>query len=209
MLIVVDGDTVAYRAAFAAQRSVYVLYDDEDGTPIREFQYKRELNEALSENEGWVAFTTWKKEERIEPMSHALQNCKSILVNIETACREKFDKEPELLVYLSGENNFRKHVGTYDVYKGHRPEDKPTYLPDLMQYMETYWDAVSEPNIEADDLMSITSATRGYDNVVLVTTDKDLNQVPGWHYNFVKREFTYIKEREHKGYKGNRPCWCR
>jgi hypothetical protein len=48
--------------------------------------------------------------------------------------------------------------------------------------------------IEADDALGIALTDNNRNNVdcVLVSIDKDLLQVPGLHYNFVKKEFTRV-----------------
>ena len=196
MLIVIDGDTVAYRAAFAAQRVIYTLVDTEEGMPVKEFKTKKELNIYLEENEELVINTDIEKGEKLEPLNHALQNSKTIMTNIIEGCKNRFGNECEAITYLSGPDNFRKHVSTFEPYKGHRPKSVPVHLKDVKEYLENTWNAVSEANIEADDLMAITAYAVGFDNVVLVTTDKDLNQVPGWHYNFVKKEFKHFSWEE-------------
>jgi 5'-3' exonuclease len=46
---------------------------------------------------------------------------------------------------------------------------------------------------EADDAVAIeATSTGGW----IVSIDKDLNQVAGWHYNFVKHEEYYVTEEE-------------
>lgn len=57
------------------------------------------------------------------------------------------------------------------------------------------WDAEVVDGQEADDKVAI-EATRLGDNGIIVTLDKDINQVSGWHYNFVKKEGYYITPQE-------------
>jgi DNA polymerase-1 len=45
---------------------------------------------------------------------------------------------------------------------------------------------------EADDLMAMTQGP----NSVICSVDKDLLQVPGFHFNFVKNTFSYVEEIE-------------
>lgn len=49
--------------------------------------------------------------------------------------------------------------------------------------------------MEADDALAIQATELG-DKAVIVTIDKDLDQVAGWHYNFVKGDFYYVTEPE-------------
>jgi 5'-3' exonuclease len=57
------------------------------------------------------------------------------------------------------------------------------------------WKADMSAGQEADDSIAI-EATKLGDNGVIVSLDKDLDQVQGWHYNFVKKEAYYISEAE-------------
>jgi len=45
--------------------------------------------------------------------------------------------------------------------------------------------------MEADDMLAIRATEKG-DDSVMVTLDKDLDQVVGWHYNFAKKLRYYI-----------------
>lgn len=49
--------------------------------------------------------------------------------------------------------------------------------------------------MEADDAISIAATELGED-AVIVSIDKDLDQLPGWHYNFVKRNLYYVTASE-------------
>jgi 5'-3' exonuclease len=49
--------------------------------------------------------------------------------------------------------------------------------------------------IEADDMLAIRATELG-DDSVMVTLDKDLDQVVGWHYNFVKKNKYFITKDE-------------
>ena len=36
----------------------------------------------------------------------------------------------------------------------------------------------------------------GWDMSIICSVDKDLNQIPGWHYNFVKKEKYFVDEEQ-------------
>jgi len=50
--------------------------------------------------------------------------------------------------------------------------------------------------MEADDAQGIEQWAKTDRSTCIVTIDKDLNMIPGWHYNFVKDEFKYWKLSE-------------
>lgn len=100
----------------------------------------------------------------------------------------------EYKVFISGEKNFRYNV--YPEYKANRLDAKrPKWEKDVKAFLELDWQAEKSDGCEADDLMSIEAWKTGLPNTfncVVCTIDKDLDQVPGWHYNFVKKEKYFI-----------------
>ena len=99
------------------------------------------------------------------------------------------------LIAVKGKGNFRNEI--YPKYKANRPalsEPRKEALAYGHQYMVDYHGAIMADGMEADDLVSIWSAEqRDYDqDPIVVGIDKDLLQIPGWHYNFVKKESQYI-----------------
>lgn len=85
-------------------------------------------------------------------------------------------------LYLTGPNNFRYDI--YPGYKANRPP-KPKLYEAARIYMISKWGAVVTDGIEADDALSI-EGSMDEANVCIASIDKDLLQIPCWHYNFVK-----------------------
>jgi DNA polymerase-1 len=103
----------------------------------------------------------------------------------------------ELTVVLSDLNrNFRKRV--YPEYKAHRGGVvRPILFKPLREYFEREYGAFYESDLEGDDLIGLlaTNVGRGVtkggpgwvhkdDEPVICTVDKDLNTVPGMHFNW-------------------------
>lgn len=108
----------------------------------------------------------------------------------------KLDKCMEFEFYLTGKNNFRNEIAVTKPYKGNRKgKDKPVHLQALRRYLVEEWDAVVSDGCEADDLLAIRQTELGDDSVI-VSLDKDLKMVKGWHYNFVKDDLIYITAEE-------------
>lgn len=92
---------------------------------------------------------------------------------------------------LSSRENFRKDINPE--YKANRKKvDKKETFPFFdeiqdwcMEYLKPF---IQEP-LEADDVLGIY-ATAQPDKVVICSIDKDLNTVPGWHYNWGKEDNT-------------------
>lgn len=102
---------------------------------------------------------------------------------------------PTWELYLTGKGNFRYNVAVTAEYKGNRKSEKPKHYNILREYLQMAWEARLIEGMEADDAISIRATELGDDSVI-VTIDKDLNQVAGWHYNFVKKELFYVTPEE-------------
>jgi len=99
-------------------------------------------------------------------------------------------------LHLTGKNNFRDKIATTKPYKGNRKgNEKPHHYSLLREYLVTSWGATINEGIEADDMLAIRATELGDDSVI-VTLDKDLDQVVGWHYNFVKKIKYYVEKDE-------------
>ncbi len=96
-------------------------------------------------------------------------------------------------LYLTGKNNFRKVI--YPEYKAHRTKPAPEHLKACRQYLIDVWQARVVDGCEADDALGVAQTTEVIlDNpeapfsfrTIICSIDKDLLQIPGLHYNFVK-----------------------
>jgi len=99
-------------------------------------------------------------------------------------------------LFLTGKTNFRNEVAVTVPYKGNRKDvKKPKHLPLLREYLQTAWGATVSDGQEADDDIAIRATELG-DEAIIVSIDKDFMQVPGWHYNFVKKVKKYVTPEE-------------
>ena len=91
--------------------------------------------------------------------------------------------------FITGKTNFRFETATTHPYKGNRKlSEKPPHYAALRDKLVALGATISE-NQEADDDVGIISTK--YEGWI-VHVDKDLNQLPGWHYNPVKDEQYYV-----------------
>jgi hypothetical protein len=189
----IDADILRYRVGFACQHTWYYVYviGEEDQGPIASFGKKRDAT-------GWVNGETdcfsIVPEVQIEPLEYCLHSVKQTVRSIYEALNTN-----KFTLYLSGENNFRKELNPE--YKANRdPLHKPAYYNEITEYLIKHWDAQVVNRIEADDAMAIEQWRAWYDGypekTVICTIDKDLDQIPGWHYNFVQRRKYWITEFE-------------
>lgn len=93
-------------------------------------------------------------------------------------------------LFLSGPNNFRYDI--YPQYKANRDRSlTPRHLNVCRDYLIKEFDAEVTIGYEADDALGIAQ-TEAEGPSIIATIDKDLKQVPGEHYHFVKREFDTV-----------------
>ena len=129
-------------------------------------------------------------------ISFALQSCSTFVAGL-LLTYEGFGFDYQ--IYLTGKGNFRNDVAVTAPYKGNRTKPKPKYLPDVRQYLIDTWGALVTEGEEADDAIAIAaseaSSMEGF-LPIIVSVDKDFDQVAGTHYNFVRNEEYYITEEE-------------
>lgn len=167
MKVLVDGDIVVMKAAFAAERRVT---REAGGEVIK-------TREILSEDDAYYGVD-------------------SIL----NAISDKFFGD-DIILFIGSGSGFRSRVDSN--YKGNRdPANKPLLYDEVRDYMR-YLGAHEVPHIETDDALSILQwqsiglVNRNVENsdTVIATIDKDLDSVPGYHYNF-DRDFVYCVSYE-------------
>lgn len=98
--------------------------------------------------------------------------------------------------FLTGKGNFRYDIAKTVPYKGNRKDAaKPPYYQELRDHMVKRLGAVVVEVQEADDEVAIRM-TKEPDTYTLVGVDKDLLQIPGWHFNPSKDLEQYVNEFE-------------
>lgn len=124
-----------------------------------------------------------------EPVENALHNTKLALQRV----LDTFPDHTYYRLYLTGKNNFRDTAATIKPYKGNRdPTHKPEHYDAIKAYMIDIWEAEVVHGMEADDAIGIAQYANPDKSTVIVSIDKDLNQIPGYHYNPRKQEFYYV-----------------
>ena len=87
----------------------------------------------------------------------------------------------------SRDENFRREE--YPPYKMHRTADPPAMLDAAKEILADAGPTISRPHVEADDILGILATNGKVTNPVVVSTDKDLKQIPCWHFNPDKMDF--------------------
>ena len=89
----------------------------------------------------------------------------------------------QLYLTSTDKSNFRYKVATIKPYKGNRPTEKPFYYDKIRKFLIESRDAIEVFDMEADDALSIAQY-KDLENTVIASRDKDLDMVPGLHYNW-------------------------
>ncbi|CAB4130684.1 exonuclease [uncultured Caudovirales phage] len=87
-------------------------------------------------------------------------------------------------VYLTGTGNFRRDISAS--YKANRPDNRPKHWEAVREFLVTQHKAIMCNGYEADDEMGVQQDKETM-STVICSIDKDLLQIPGRHYNFVKK----------------------
>ena len=162
--LLIDGDLLVYRPGFAA-----------DG------QVKRQL---ISEQPELGGNPEALKEElgRIDYLGHALTNVRSTITGI----LDRLGHHNNYQLYITGTGNFREQIATILPYKGNRTTGKPKYYSEIRDYMQQRWGAIVVNGREADDALASAQWAKPDKSTIIVSYDKDLDMIPGKHYDWVK-----------------------
>jgi 5'-3' exonuclease len=104
--------------------------------------------------------------------------------------RTKFDTD-DLILFFTDKKNFRK--GVDENYKGNRTKRKPCGYLKLKNWGLDKYPSLIMPNLEADDALGIAATSGEYKNFVLISPDKDMQQIPCRIYD-LKNEYTQTPE---------------
>jgi len=203
MILLIDADVVCYRAAFAAQHQQYNIILNGETTYLASFRYKKELSAYLDSVGLEEGDYTISKEQVVEPVANALYSAKHIIQSM----LDKFDTK-QYKLYLTGKDNYRMKIASY--YKANRTQPKPVHYVAMREYLINVWGAEVVDGQEADDALGIAQwntlkdtflleGTPGnvMEGSVICTNDKDLDTIPGWHYDFTKQEDSYWIDQEY------------
>ncbi len=102
----------------------------------------------------------------------------------------------EYELFLTGKGNFRNEIAVTKPYKGNRKDvEKPEHLEPIRKHMIKEWGAVVSKGQEADDLLGIRATEENY-NVIIVSIDKDMLQIPCTHFNPNQKKYYRMTREE-------------
>ena len=182
MLALTDGDIAVWRCG-AASDGRYYSVRFKGGAEIERFKYKKDAVDFT----GAMNFEIVQGREP-EPVENALHNVKLLVEGIfaETGA-------DNYTIYLSptDKSNFRYALNPE--YKANRKDmEKPFHYEAIRSYLIRQYGAVVCDGIEADDAMGIAQCTQR--DTIICSIDKDMQMIPGYHYNFVTKERTVVSD---------------
>jgi hypothetical protein len=197
--VLIDADSIGYRAGFAGQvSSLQIAYEDGEGKlHTRGFLPDPKLGSARKQLEEFKAqpgIDILDEMPRVdaEPVENVLHSTKHMVQEI--LAETGVDK---YRVFLTGKTNYRDAIAKQRPYKGNRDKlTRPVHYDAIREYLVKYWKAEIVEGEEADDRISILARTSEYTDSVIASIDKDLDQIPGKHYDFVKRVHYNVSDEE-------------
>lgn len=121
----------------------------------------------------------------VEPVEVSLNRADELILRILHETNSEF-----YYPFLTGSNNFRmKYNPEYKANRKDKP--KPEWLEQTREHLVLQWNAQVSDGCEADDLIAIEQ-TKNPDETIICSIDKDLLQIPGRHFNFVKSDFKTV-----------------
>ena len=160
MLALIDSDSLVYEAAYRAQKA--------DEWDEGQFTYTASLPDAIADFDA-----------AIEGINKAVGATETIVV----------------LSEADRASNFRRAVlPSYKEPRGKANNMRPLLFDALRQHITQAYGAMLKPTIEADDTVGILATCTQLPSMppieerVIVAIDKDLDTVPGLHYNWRKDE---------------------
>lgn len=163
----IDGDIIVYSCGFSADSQMKARFVNEGVENV----------EAALEQEDYLRY--------------ALANCKTVIQDI-TAQYTGGHR-----LFLTGSGNFRERMATIKPYKGNRDvTHRPKYYNEIKQYLIEVWGAEVIHGREADDALGCAQTAAEPDTTIIVSIDKDLDNIPGHHYNWRKKEAYYVEQEQ-------------
>lgn len=182
LLGVIDVDPLIFRSGFAGTERWYEVKTKDGKT--HKIQYKADFPD---EDE----IESYEAKQKSAPINHVIYNLKMLY---KKHIPSKLPSCDRFVGYITGDDNFRYQI--YPDYKCSRTTAlRPEHLNEMRKYcVETLGCKVIN-DIEADDAVAIV-CTQKHKQSVLIAVDKDLLQVPGYHFNPVKEEKLVITPEE-------------
>ncbi len=179
----IDADILVYRCAAALRKTNYKAYTAEG-----ELLYSGNTRAAMLDLMEGMTGVAIEMADTYDDVRDAYKAVDGYIDNICATIRTN-----KYLLFVTGPTNFRNDIATIAPYKGTRP-DRPRNYQEVKDYVWSLPGIVVSDGCEADDVIGYYSQ-RDHTSVIC-SLDKDLDMLPGEHYNFVNRNEYYISLEE-------------
>jgi hypothetical protein len=101
-----------------------------------------------------------------------------------------------VLILVTGSASHKGHryaISRVKQYQGKRSGNKPRNWQVMRELIEHDTRSIVTDTLEADDLFHVNSVRLGFDNVAILTQDKDMRMVPGWHLNWESHALVHVR----------------
>lgn len=185
--ILIDGDGLIYRCGFATEKTRYCVTTGLTDKPPKYFDSSKEAVLAADTND-----FVWTRKE-FEPVENAIALIDGTIKKILSFYSSHH--EDTRIILSPSVGNFRDKIATFAKYKGNRDGAvRPKHYPELLRHLVVGYGATITNGAEADDGISILASQ--IPEHVVVSLDKDLDQIPGLHYNWVQEKQYVIDKKE-------------
>ena len=184
MKALVDLDLVVYRVGCACDNWYYEYNGVEyESSKLLKSYLKRETGDDVMAAEMYNQAIKKRKPEAWEDVRDSVVSFVEDLI----------EPYQEYEGYITGKGNFRFEIATILPYKGNRDDSvRPFYYDEIRQLLVDAYGAKMSEGMEADDCLGLASKS----GTIILSVDKDLDQIPGWHYNWERDKKYFITEQE-------------
>lgn len=190
MYYLVDADSMIFKAGCSNEDRYWDVYIN--NSPVHRCKYRAEAQEWVNgqiTNHGLntdVDEVTYEQDKVAGPLSHSIGNLKRIVDN---------SVNDDYTIFIGGQGNFRYDL--YPDYKGHRSaSSRPIHEQQLREYLQQNYPTVVVDGEEVDDRVSWLQCAADWEQTCIVSVDKDLDNTPGWHYNYDQQRSYLISPEE-------------
>lgn len=194
--LLIDGDILAYRASAACDGRQYtVSYTYKETTVVSPFvKYKKDADflakKLVDDGCEDVKVDIQYVPESLETAQQALEDSITTLKKLVSV---HCDGIGNMKFFTTRNGSFRDKE--FKGYKENRTDvRRPHHLEALKDYLQDKYGATTSNHgcFEADDMLAMLQT----DRTIICSIDKDLLQIPGYHFNWVKNKFIEISEEE-------------
>ena len=108
---------------------------------------------------------------------------------------KEYTKSKEVIFAFSDKLNYRKELDKE--YKSYRKKiRKPICYAPLRKWAEQNYNFYSLPNLEGDDVIGLLATQHYKTNNVIISGDKDMRTIPGWHCFIGDDQLEYVDEQQ-------------